>query len=287
MTYEPEPSGDRHAERVLLARARQGELEALRGLVHRYASLVWAASAQVAADESAAAALFEACWDTILRSLGGARRTPDLAGTVLALCEGPLLTAASQERVAGALVSARQLAADHAVGLEVPAAALLAVTDRLAEDGERLERETAARHARHRRRIVLPLALALGVLAGAAAAVVTASRAPTEDFLARCLRTRVVAGDLVPQFQDVVLPPFEAVERPAPEARQYEEIGLVLEQLANEPDDVRATDLRRLQPRIEGLDLIDFAAGEAEKLRGANRAVMADVCLVLEELANL
>ena len=287
MARDREAAGDRHAERVLLARARRGELEALRGLVHRYASLVWAASAQVAPDEEAAAALFGECWESVLGSLGGAGRTPDLGGTVLRLCEGPLLAVAPEERVAGAIASARQLAAEEGVGLEVPPAALMAATDGLVEHAERLERETADRRAGRRRRLVLPIALAVGLLGGAVAAYVTTSRTPTEDFAARRLRERVIVSDLVPQFRDIVVPPFEAVDRRAPEARQYEEISLVLEELANMPKDVDAEQLARLGRRVEGLDLVDFAAGEAEKLRGANRVIMGEVCYVLEGLANL
>ncbi len=287
MAKGTEGSADRHAERVLLARARRGELEALRGLVHRYASLVWAATAQVAADEATAAVLFSECWDTVLRSLSGARRTPDLGGMVLTLCEGPLLSRAPGERVARALASARELAGEEGVGLALPSGTLAAVTDRLEEHGARLARETAERRVRRQRRVILPVLLALGLLGGAVAAWVSASRTPADDLLARRLRQRVIAEDLVPQFRDIVLPPFEPVERATPEARQYEEISLVLEELANAPKDVRAAEFMRLGRRVEGLDLVDFAAGEAERLRGANRSVMGEVCYALEELANL
>jgi hypothetical protein len=287
LARDDETSGDRYAERVLLARARGGDLEALRGLVHRYASLVWAACAQVAPDEAAASVLFGQCWEAVLGSLHSARREPGLDGTVLRLCEAPLREVASEGRVAGALIAARELAADRSLGLEVPTAALLVVTDRLAEHGERLERETEDRRAGRRRRLVLPVALAVGLIAGGLAAWVSASRAPTEDYLARRLRERVTTGGLVSRFQDVVLPPFEAIERPAPDARLYEEIGLVLEELANLPGNTRAAQLSRLQQRVVSLDLIDFAASEAEELRGADRTVMAEVCVMLEELVNL
>jgi hypothetical protein len=206
---------------------------------------------------------------------------------VLRRCREPLLAAAAEGRVAGALASARQLAADTGGSLGVPAPAVEAVTHALAGHGERLAQEMAGRRAGRRRRIVLPIALLVGLAIGGAVAAVTATRTSTDDFLARRLRERVVVGDLVPQFRDVVEPPFEAAERQAPVARQYEEISLVLEELANMPKDVTAGQTARLQRRIEALDLVDFSAGEADRLQGANRTLMAEVCQVLEELTNL
>jgi len=284
---ETEPASDQRAERVLLTRARRGELETLRGLVHRYASLVWAACAQVTADEAAAAARFGECWDAVLDSLGTARRRPDLAMLILEVCQERLAETAPEEAVERAIASAHHLASESSAFLEAPSAALLPVTDRLAEHGERLRRETADRRASRQRTILLPSAVALALLVGAVAAVVGASHPSTEDFLARCLRNRVVAGDLVPRYRDIVAPPFEVAERQPAEARQYEEVGLILEELANMPAGVQAEQTARIQRRVQALDLIDFCAHEAEEQRGANRTVMEEVCLVLEELTNL
>jgi hypothetical protein len=284
---ETERASDQRAERVLLTRARRGELEALGGLVHRYASLVWAACAQVTADETAAATRFAECWDAVLDSLGTARRSPDLAMSILEVCRERLAETAPEEAVERAIASAHQLASESSAFLEAPPAALRPVTDRLAEHGERLRRETADRRASRQRSIILPSALGLALLVGAVAAVIGASHPSTEDFLARCLRNRVVASDLVPRYRDIVAPPFEVAERQPAEARQYEEVGLVLEELANMPRDARAEQAARIQRRAQALDLIDFCANEAEKQRGANRTVMEEVCLVLEELASL
>jgi hypothetical protein len=283
---EIEPASDQRAERVLLTRARRGELEALRGLVHRYASLVWAACAQVTADEAAAAARFAECWDAVLDSLGTARR-PDLAMLILEVCRDRLVETAPEDAVEHAIASAHHLASEGSAFLEAPPSALLSVTDRLAEHAERLRRETGDRRAGRQRAIILPSAVGLALLVGVAAAFVVASRASTDDFLARCLRNRVVASDLVPRYRDVVAPPFEVAEREPVEARQYEEVSLVLEELANLPRGVRSEQTARLQRRVQALDLVDFCADEAQKQRGANRTVMEEVGLVLEDLTNL
>ena len=284
---DTETRADHRAERLLLSRARRGEMEAVRGLLHRYASLVWAACALVTTDEDEAAERFGECWDAILRSLGSARRAPDLAGMILGKCQACLAEAAPEDRVARAIASAHQLAAEGSAYLEAPAEALAPVTDSLSQHAERLERETADRRARRRHGVILPAGAGVAILAGAIAAYVSASRPSTEDFLARRIRDHVVGSDLVPRFRDVVQPPFEVSELEGPELRQYEEISLVLEEIANLPPEVDAEQAARLQRRVEALDLVDFAAHEAEKTRGANQAVMNEVCLVLEEVANL
>jgi len=284
---EVEPAPDQRAERVLLTRARRGELEALGGLVHRYASLVWAACAQLTADEAAAAVRFAECWDAVLRSLGTVRRRPDLALLILDVCRGRLAETAPADAVERAIASAHHLASEASAFVEAPPAALIPVTDSLADHAERLRRETADRRAGRQRSVILPGAVALALVAGTVAAFIAASHPSTEDFLARCLRDRVLASDLVPRYRDVVAPPFEVAERQPAEARQYEEVGLVLEELANMPRRVEIEQIARIQRRVQALDLIDFCAHEAEKQRGANRSVMEEVCLVLEELANL
>lgn len=281
-----ELSADLHAERVLLSRARQGDLDALRGLVHRYASLVWAVCAQIA-EEEAAARRFAECWETVLSSLSRARRSPDLAGMILRYCYECLRDEGSEERLSRAIASAQELAADSRSVVEVPEAALLAVVQRLCVHSERLQKETADRRSARRRWLLSAIGIAIALVGGIGAAYEAASRPLPSDVVARSLRSRIVSSDLVPRFRDVVTPPFEAVERQPPEARRYEEIGLVLEELANVPTDVRAQELTRLKRRVEILDLVDFASREAEMLRGANAIVMQEVCLVLEELTNL
>jgi hypothetical protein len=278
---------DHHAERVLLTRARRGDLEALRGLVHRYASLVWAACAQVTADESEATRRFGECWEAVLGSLDTARRSPDLAGMILRLCHGRLVECVPEERAARAVASAHQLAADSSAFVEAPPPAVLSVTDGLAGHAERLRRLTETRRVSRRRSTTLPAAVGLAVVVGVVAAFVVASRPTPQGFLARCLRARVATADLVPRFRDVVSPPFEASEREGPEARQYEEIGLVLEELVNLPKDADMQQVVRLQRRVQALDLVDFAAHEADRAPAGNRAVLNEVCLVLEELVNL
>ncbi|MGQ9732346.1 MAG: hypothetical protein ACUVX8_13890, partial [Candidatus Zipacnadales bacterium] len=65
-----------------------------------------------------------------------------------------------------------------------------------------------------------------------------------------------------------------------------EQISLVLEELANQPEELKAEQLMRLKRRVDALDLVDFAVYEAANGM-TNRQVLAEVALVLEELTNL
>jgi hypothetical protein len=112
-------------------------------------------------------------------------------------------------------------------------------------------------------------------------------RTTNPDFLARRVREQVIASDLVPRFQEVIVPPFEPVEREGPVLRLYGQVSLVLDEVANLPEDTTAEQLEPLQRRVESLDLPTFVAQEAEEARGADRLVLEQAGLILQEIVNL
>jgi len=278
---------DRRAERALLTRARRGDLEALRGLVHRYASVVWATCALVSEDEREAAEWFAGCWDRVLSSLGSLQRAPDIGGMLLNECRAHLAPSLPESQVAKAVASAAHLAPEDQEAIEVPPAVLIAVADRLETHAARLADETAQRRSGRRQKVIVPLALLAAIVAGLSVAYYAASRPSADETVARCIRLRVVESDLVPRFRDCVSPPFAVEERDPAEARQFEQASLVLEELSNAPSRLNREHVAHLARRVRGLDLVDFAWGQVEKSPAGDRAVMEQVALALEEIANL
>jgi hypothetical protein len=125
------------------------------------------------------------------------------------------------------------------------------------------------------------------VLAGVAFAYQAAMRPSPADIAARTLRHEVVAGDMVTRFRDCVSPPFVVTDRDPAETRQYEQIGLVLEELSNAPANLRSHQLADLRQRVEALDLDDFALEQADRAPGDTRQELLRIALALEEIANL
>jgi len=279
-------ASDSRAERALLAMARRGDLEALRGMLHRYSSVLWAACALASQNEPEASERFADAWNHILRSLGTARRSPDLAGLLLSVCGARLAESLPPDAVRRAVNSAAQMAA-RGEALEAPSGAMRAIEESLANYGERLAQETVDRRARRRERAILPGGLALALLVGLLVAHHAAMRPTAADIAARTLRHEVVAGDMVTRFRDCVSPPFVVTDREPAEARQYEQIGLVLEELSNAPASLRSAQLADLRQRVEALGLDDFALEQADRAPGDARQDLLRIALVLEEIANL
>jgi hypothetical protein len=286
MTMETPPAPDRSAERALLTRARRGDVEALRGMLHRYSSLVWAACALAGADEREAGRYFREAWEHIFRSLSGADLSPDLPGLLLSLCGTQLATVVSEDTVRRSVASAAQLAVGGEA-LEVPAEALRPVEERLAEQSARLAAQTGERRASRRERMILPASLALAVIVGLAAAYRAGTRPTPADVAARALRAEVLEGDLVTRLRDCASPPLTVIDLDPVESRHFEEISLVLEELANYPARLRSAQLAGLRARIEALDLVDFALAQAEKAQGDTRQDLLRVAAALEEVTNL
>jgi hypothetical protein len=277
---------DGRAERTLLTMARRGDVEALRGMLHRYSSTVWAACALTSTDEAQAAARFAEAWNHIFRSLVGAHRSPDLAGLLLSLCGARLGEFLPQEEVARALRSAAQIAAAGET-VDAPSEAVKGVEATLAEHAARLSTETEDRRGRRQDRLVLPGAVAGAVVVGLALALWAASRPGPTDIAARSVRTELLAGDLVTRLRDCASPPFSVTERDPAEMRQYEQIGLVLEEMANTPPNVTSDQLADLRRRIEAFGLVEFACEQADRTQGDARQDLFRIALALEEIANL
>ncbi len=278
---------DRRAERALLTRARRGDLEALRGLLHRYASVVWTVCALVSEDEQQTADRFADCWSEILSSLGTLHRDPDIPGMLLNACREHLADTVPGPQIEKAVGSAAHLALDDQQAIEVPPAVLIAAADTLEIHAERLAQDTAERRGSRRQRVILPLALLAAIVLGLSVAYYAASRPSPDEVVARAVRLRIVRGDLVPRFRDCVSPPFAVEEREAAEVRQFEQASLVLEELSNAPAKLKRQHFVHLTRRVRGLDLVDFARRQTEKSPKADQVVMEQVALVLEEIANL
>lgn len=278
---------DGQAERALLTRARRGDLEALRGLLHRYASVVWSVCALVSRDEQETAGRFQDCWREILGSLGALHRGPDIAGMLLNACRAHLAGSVARARIDRAVESAAHLAIEDQDAIQVPASVLVTVADALEEHAARLAEQTAERRGSRRQRVILPAALFAAVLVGLLVAYYVGSRPSPDEVVARAVRLRIVSGDLVPRFRDCVSPPFAVEERDSVETRQFEETSLVLEELSNAPVKLKRKHFVHLARRVRALDLADFARQEAERAARADRPVMEQAALVLEEVANL
>ncbi|MGQ9733055.1 MAG: hypothetical protein ACUVX8_17490, partial [Candidatus Zipacnadales bacterium] len=202
-------TSNHRAERALLTRARRGEIDALRGLLHRHGSVVWATCALVAPDETEAERLFAECWEAVFGSLNESQRSPNLMGLILQVCQERLRQSAPADRVNRAITSASHLVTDDTAFVEVPTAASDRVMQALPIYAEQLQRERDRRRSRRRRGLSIPaLALAL-MMAGVAVTYFTYARTSNRDLLAQCLRERVVSTDLVSRLRDVVLPPFD------------------------------------------------------------------------------
>ncbi len=277
---------DSRAERALLTRARRGDPDALRGMLHRYSSLIWSVCALASRDEPEAGERFIDAWDHILRSLRTAHRSPDIAGLLLSLCGVRLTQWSPEDLVRRAVTSAGQMARKGET-LEAPAGAMRAVDEALAEHSTRLADETAQRHNRQRERALLPASVALAAVIGLSVAYHAVSRASPEDIVARALRAETVSGDLVTRLRDCASPAFAVTERDPVETRRYEEIGLVLEELSNMPTNVRSGQLGDLERRAGSLGLAEFALDEADRAPGDTRQDLLRIALVLEELSNL
>ncbi len=278
---------DRRAERALLTRARRGDIEALRGLLHRYASVVWSVCALVSGDEKEAAGRFADCWSEILDSLSDLHREPDIAGMLLDACREHLSDSVPARQIQKAVASAAHLALDDGQAIEVPPAVATSVAEMLDAHAARLAEQTTQRRGARRQKVILPAAALAAIVVGLAIAYYGASRPSWDETVARCIRLRIVESDLVPRFRDCVSPPFAVEEREAVEARQFEEASLVLEELSNAPVKLKRRHFVHLARRVRGLELVDFAWDQAEKGPKTDRATMQQVALVLEELANL
>ena len=262
-------------------------MEALRALLHRYASVVWAACALACPDAPSAAAVFADTWHRVFSGLESARLSPDLAGLVLGICRARLLEGAGPEQVAKALASAGQLSSEGDVAVEVPPGALVPVAESVAQHGARLVRETEARRERRRRSLMLPVGLLLAVVVGLGVAALSAGRRSVGDVVAKGVRLRVIEGDLVPLFRDCVSSPFSVTERSPAETERFEQVGLILEELLNAPPDISRARLLRVRDRVVANELADFVCEKAEEATGDDRDVLCRVTLVLEEIGNL
>jgi len=277
---------DSRAERALLTMARRGDLDAMRGMLHRYSSLVWSVCALASRDEPEAGQRFAEAWEHILTSLTTAHRSPDIAGLLLSQCGVRLAESLPEETVRRAVTSAGQMALTGEA-LEAPSSAMRAVEETLADHGARLLGETAERRRQRREQALLPGSLALAILIGLLVAYYTVSRPSPDDIAARALRAEVVASDLVTRLRDCASPPF-AVTGPDPiEVRHYEEIGLVLEELSNASPNLRSRQLADLSRRVDSLGLDEFALEQADRVQGDTRQDLLRVALVLEELERL
>ncbi len=278
---------DRRAERTLVSRSRRGDVEALRALLNRFSSLVWAACTLSTPDHPAAVAVFHECWDRIFTLLPQSNLDPDLAGTVIGHCRRRLLETASPEPVEKALASAMQLTSAGEAVVHVPPEAISPVGDLLNRHAKRLAQDALQRRARRHRGLLLPLGLLAAIVGGLVIAKVGASGASVGDVVARGVRARIIEGDLVPLFRDCVSPPFSVTERDAVETRGLEQVALVLEELANTPPEVTGEQLIHLKRRVNSQDLVDFIVGRAARTSGDDRNVLLSVGLILEEIANL
>jgi len=278
---------ERRAERTLVSRARRGDVEALRALLNRFSSLVWAACTLSTPDHPVAVAVFHECWDRIFTLLTQSNLDPDLAGMVIGHCRRRLLETASPEPVEKALASAMQLTSAGEAVVHVPPEAIGPVGDLLDRHAERLAQDTFQVRARRHRGLVLPLGLLVAIIGGLVIARVGASGSGVGDDVAQAVRARVIEGDLVPLYRDCVSPPFSVSERDAVETRGLEQVALVLEELANTPPEVTGEQVIHLKRRVNSQDLVDFVVGRSERTSGDDRDVLLSVGLILEEIANL
>ncbi len=282
-----EVAAQERADRALLQRCSEGDLESLRVLCHRLAPVVYVAAAMAVRTEAEAVALFERMWQAMLDSLPRSRRCRSLLRWMEASALPCLEEQAGKASARRALSAAAHGAETEGASLAAPVGALARVEQMLPAAAQRLSGDASCRRTWTRRRSLIYAAIIAFVAGVGVSALWRSSTGRTDRIVISAIRQHVIEADLAARLREASAQ-FDSVAVEDPEqVAAFDRIGLVLVELAAMPGHADADDLRWIKERIRTHDLTEFLIARADEAQGAVRADLLRVALVLEEVAAL
>ena len=282
-----EVAAQERADRALLQRCCEGDLDSLRVLCHRLAPAAYVAAAMVARTEADAIALFEEMWQVLLAGLPRSRRAGSLRRWMAAGSLSLLSRHAGRRAARRALKAAARVARTEGEALEAPVEGLTAVEALLPAAAERLA--TVAETDRvwtARTKLVYRVGAALVVVLVGGLLI---RRLPTHDDRAVLagVREYVIRAELASRLREAAAQ-FDSVTAPDPEtAATFDRVGLVLVELAALPPNAGASDVYWIRERVRSHALDEFLTARAEDAEGNVQTDLLDAALVLGEVAAL
>ncbi len=273
-------------ERALYRRCQRGEVEALATLLYAIGDQMYAMMLAAAdGDTDQAASATAVAWQKLLSTLGRWWGGGYIPAKVQQVVNREIKRRWGEE----GLLAAQDVLKQQQAGGQVPTLPAALADKLLAElPGQAyVLRQRRTQIRRLGRRILVMAAAALVVLAAIGWRLHVqklAALAPTVRF--ETLQARIISSNLAGAVRDIVenLPEPETADRPV--AEMLQQVGLILEEIANAGDLQGVEKLRYIRERIEHDDLAWRTAELADRYQGRWRTALLNVALALEELDN-
>ena len=282
-----EVAAEERADRALLQRCSEGDLDSLRVLCHRLAPAAYVAAAMVTRTEGEAIALFEEMWQALLDGLPRSRRASLLPRWMASGSLSLMSRRAGRMAARRALRAAARVARTEGESLEAPVAALAQVEGLLPAAAQRLSAAAQARRVwTARSKLLYGTGLALALAAGGG---LVARRLPdhSDRVVLAGIREYVVEAELAARLREAAAQ-FDSVVQQDPETVvTFDRVGLILVELAALPPHADTADVHWIRERVRAHALDEFLLARAEEVEGTVRLDLLRAALVLDEVQAL
>ncbi|NPV45330.1 MAG: hypothetical protein HPY69_00095 [Armatimonadetes bacterium] len=271
-------------QRALYIRCRRGESEALAALLYSLVDRLYTAASYVLPDETSAITTVAETWHDLMESLRGAWGTRNLLVRAMHLLGQRLKTMAPDDQVDRALRRART--EDDGGLLSFPDGDLQVLLDAVPLQALHIAESAGRRRMRFRQAVAFAVLFVAFVVGHNIWRQGTARRS-AETLKLTALQAEVQRDQLITAVRDCVdeLPDPEGADRY--EARVLQQLGLVLEELANTQAAQGAQTLALLSRRVRQERLTEDLTEVMSQREGMARKELSRALLVLEEVANL